>query len=146
MKMFNDSKIYLYFSILTAVIVIVLSLIGGYSKLIVEPQVEKLLNTKENVSDNYKKAFLKLRNPQVFAGYSFFDRDGNRVKNTIIHFDQQLATGREIPSEHKRYLQIIMKRRVQGSTLTLKSMVFVLILSLISMILFLIEKKQFKEQ
>lgn len=125
MKKINDTKIYLS---LIIVPLITASLIGGvsmYSKLIVEPEVKALLASDATM----KQAYLLLREPQIFGGYKYWDSDGMAVRNSLRYFDSKLLKGEEITSDERVYLELVLKRRISGSELGIKTALFLLLVS-----------------
>jgi hypothetical protein len=143
MRKIDDSKLYLYAAIVALVVGIVLGAISYYSILVVEPKVERLLSAKEDVDKNFREAYLILRDPQIFAGYENFDSD--RVKNSLTFFDNKIYSGEKIDADRKMYLDILLDRRKDGSTLGRNTMVFFIILSLAAWALFIRERKAARE-
>ncbi len=143
MKKFDDSRLYLYFAAVTLAVAIIIGAISHYSILVVEPSVERLLSAKEGIDKNYKEAYLILRNPQLFAGYSNFDTD--RVKNSLTYFDSKIYSGEKIEPASKMYLEVLLDRRKEGSILGKKTMAFFLLLSFIAWILYFYERKTSQE-
>jgi hypothetical protein len=144
MKRIDDSRIYLISAITTLVVAVILGAIAFYSILSVEPKVEKLLSATDNVSDSYKRAYLILRDPQVFAGYGYFDSEGVSVKNSLAFFDKRVYNGEEIDAGRKAYLELLLDRRKKGSVLTRNTMVFFLVLSMIFWAVFIQERRSAK--
>jgi hypothetical protein len=142
MKTVNDSKLYLYSGIVTAVLSVILMLPSAYSMFIVEPEISTLLSMKDSAAESYRKAYLMLRDPQIFAKYEHFDRAGGSVKEIIRYYDSRLMTGEELNPSDARYLSILLERRQKGSDLGVKSSLFVLLLSLMSWAAFFVEKKR----
>jgi hypothetical protein len=139
MKKINDSRLYLYSAVVTLAVAFILGAISYYSILVVEPDVGRLLSAKENFDKNYKEAYLILRNPQLFAGYSNFDTD--RVKNSLTFFDGKVSSGEKIDPDNKMYLEVLLDRRKEGSALGKNTMIYLLLLSLIAWILYFFERK-----
>jgi len=139
----DDSRLYLFAGIITVIITIILALVSFYSILIVQPKIERLLSSGENISLNYKKAYIILRNPQVFARYENFDSFGIRVKNTIKHFDGMIYNNKDLEASARAYLEILLDRRIKGSRLGRNTMVFFLILSFIIWITYFYERIRF---
>jgi len=136
MKKINDTKIYLS---LIIVPLITASLIGGvsmYSKLIVEPEVKALLASDATM----KQAYLLLREPQIFGGYKYWDSDGMAVRNSLRYFDSKLLKGEEITSDERVYLELVLKRRISGSELGIKTTLFLLLVSAAGCAAYLIER------
>jgi len=136
MKKINDTKIYLS---LIIVPLIIASLIGGvsmYSKLIVEPEVKALLASDATM----KQAYLLLREPQIFGGYKYWDSDGMAVRNSLRYFDSKLLKGEEITSDERVYLELVLKRRISGSELGIKTTLFLLLVSAAGCAAYLIER------
>ena len=140
MKKINDSNLFLYSAIITIVVALLLGIISFYSILKVEPEIKGLLDRAENIDSNSKKAYIMLRNPQIFAGYEFFDADGMSVKNTLMFFDKLIYNGMEIDSSSKKYLDILLERRKQGSRLGRNTMMFFAIISLFCWLMFFYER------
>ncbi|TFH43862.1 MAG: hypothetical protein E4G96_00045 [Chrysiogenales bacterium] len=141
MKKINDSRIYLIAAIAALFVALVLAPVSFYSILIVEPEIDRLLNATEDTDANYKRAYLKLRSPQIFAGYENFDIDGISVKNSLAFFDKRVYYGAEIDAPRKAYLELLLDRRKKGSALGRNTMVFFVILSLIFWGVFFQEQK-----
>lgn len=141
MKKIDDSRIYLIAAVTTLVVAIVLGAVAFYSILSVEPRIETLLNARDNISASYKKAYLMLRDPQVFAGYGYFDAEGVSVKNSLAFFDKRVYNGEEIDATRKAYLELLLDRRKKGSILTRNTMAFCLILSLVFWAIFIQERR-----
>jgi len=141
MKKIDDSRIYLMAAVTALAVAVILAAVACYSILSVEPKVEQLLSAKDNVSASYKKAYLILRDPQVFAGYGNFDAEGVSVKNSLAFFDKRVYNGEEIDTNRKAYLELLLERRKKGSVLTRNTMVFFLVLSLVFWALFIQERR-----
>lgn len=141
MKKIDDSKIYLIAAVTTLVVAVILGSIAFYSILSVEPRIETFLNASDNISVNYKKAYLMLRDPQVFAGYGYFDAEGVSVKNSLAFFDKRVYNGEEIDATRKAYLELLLDRRKKGSVLTRNTMAFFLILSIVFWAVFIQERR-----
>jgi len=141
MKKINDSGLYFYFAIVASSLTVILAVVSFYSFFNVEKEVKDLLAAKDNISENYRKAYLILRDPQVFAGYEHFDGQGSSVKTSIVYFDQLIYSGVEIRETDKKYLEILLGRRESGSRLGRNTMFYTLLLSIISWALFFFEKK-----
>ncbi len=131
MKKINDSKIYLTLALVTLVVGIVLGAVSFYSILVVEPKVERLLADRSAIDANHKQAYLLLRDPQVFAGYGYFDAEGISVRNSLAFFDKRIYSGEEIDATRTAYLDLLLDRRKKGSVLGRNTMVFFLLLSLV---------------
>jgi hypothetical protein len=141
MKKINDSKVYLITAITALAVGLVLAAVSYYSILIVEPKVERLLSATDNINDNFKRAYLVLRDPQVFAGYEYFDAEGISVKNSLAFFDKRIYLGEEIDATRKAYLDLLLDRRKKGSVLGRNTMAFFFILSLVFWAFFIQERK-----
>jgi len=137
MKKPNDIKIYISMIIIPLLLAIILGGVSLYSRLIIEPKVKKLLASESTMKDGY----LLLREPQIFAGYKYWDSDGMAVKNTLRYFDNKLFNGADIKPEERIYLELVFKRRVSGSELGIKSSLFFLIISFAGTIAYFIERK-----
>ncbi|HON79639.1 MAG TPA: hypothetical protein PK544_14185 [Spirochaetota bacterium] len=143
----NDTKLYLFFSIITLVFAVIIGSITYYSKLIVEPRAERLIAAEGNVSENYRIAYSILRKPQMFADYENFDRESVWIKNVIIpYMDDKAYHSRSYTPDEKVYLEALIKRRKQGSDLGRNTMVFFLILTILGMGFYLYELKKVKAQ
>ena len=141
MKKINDSRIYGFSALAFFTVAVFFCGISLYSRLSVEPRVEKLIASPEGVSMNYKKAYLHLREPQLFGGYEFFDADGFTVRNSIQHFDKKIYGGGDLSVEDKRYLDVLLDRRKKGSMLGLKTSAFFILLSLAGFSLYFFERR-----
>lgn len=142
MKSYDDSKIYFIFAVTTLVLAIILGSIASYSIFVIEPEAEGLLAAREDISENYKKAYLILRDPQIFARYENFDGMARAIKDIIATFDKKVYEGNFFIEDEKRYLDKLMERRMLGSRLTRNTMVFFLILSIMGWLMLLSEKRQ----
>ena len=136
----NDKKIYLAFVISALVIALFTGGISLYSRLIVEPEAAKLISSPGTM----KQGYLMLREPQLFAGYRYWDSDGTAVKNTIRYFDYVIYNDNEIKPEERIYLDLLLKRRESGSQLGLKTAVFMIILSALGAAAFFMEGREKK--
>ncbi len=125
MEKINDKNIYLTFIIVPLIIALFLGGISVYSRIIVEPAASKLILSAETM----KQGYVMLREPQLFAGYKYWDSDGSAVKNTIRYFDFMIYNGGEIKPEEKVYLDLLLQRREAGSTLGIKTALFMILLS-----------------
>jgi hypothetical protein len=141
MKKIDDSMIYLISAVTTLVVGIILGAIAFYSILHVEPKIEKFLSAKDNISSNYRQAYLNLRDPQLFGGYGYFDAEGVSVKNSLAFFDKRVYNGEEIDANRKAYLELLLDRRKKGSVLTRNTMAFFMILSLVFWAVFIQERR-----
>lgn len=141
MKIINDSKLYLYFSLISLLIGILLLLIYSYSAFIVEPEIKKLISSEENINENYKKAFIKLKDPQIFARYENFDRISMPIKTIIKVYDSKIEANEEFKRNDVVYLQILLDRRLLGSQLTKNTTIFFFLLALLGVAFYLFERK-----
>lgn len=141
MKKINDSNIYLILAVVTLALGIVLAVVSFYSILIVEPKVERLLADRSNIDLNHKRAYLILRDPQLFAGYGYFDAEGISIRNSLAFFDKRIYSGEEIDSTRTAYLDLLLDRRKKGAVLGRNTMFFFILLSLIFFTLFINEKR-----
>lgn len=139
MKKINDTKIYISIILIPLVLAVILGGVSLYSRYIVEPKAKTLLSSESTIKEGY----LLLREPQIFAGYKYWDSDGMAVKNTLRYFDNKLSNGGDIKPEERIYLELVLKRRSSGSELGIKSSLFLLIISLLGVAAFLIERKSF---
>jgi hypothetical protein len=142
MKNFNDKRIYFIFACVTLVCAMILAMVSGYSRLFVEPEIEKLLSAGENIEQNYARAYVKLREPQIFGGYDRYDREGARVMNSLKYFDEKMISGKAFVKDDLKYLKLLENRRIKGSQLGLKTVIYCMVLSCIGWIMVLIERKQ----
>ena len=140
MEKINDKKIYLAFVFSALAIAIFTGGISLYSRLIVEPEAAKLISSPGTM----KQGYLMLREPQLFAGYRYWDSDGTAVKNTIRYFDYVIYNDNEIKPEERIYLDLLLKRRESGSQLGLKTAVFMIILSALGAAAFFMEGREKK--
>ena len=136
---FNDTKIYLYFSIAMLVAGILFGLPGIYSRFVTEPSIESFL--RENAAgDELKQAYLMLRNPHIFAGYDRFDEGGAGIEYILKEFDNRIDQKQDLTANDRVYLEVLLQRRVQGSDLSIKTMMFFILLSMLGGIGYVIEK------
>ena len=146
MKKINDSRIYLAVAASALAVGIVFGAVSYYSILFVEPKIEKLLRSTESVDANYKKAYIMLRDPQIFGGYSNFDAEGVSIKNSLAFFDKRIYAGEEIDESRVAYLDLLLDRRKKGSVLGRNTMVYFLVLSLVFWGLFVQERVSARKQ
>jgi hypothetical protein len=142
MRKINDSRLYLYFGAVTLALALVVGAISSYSIFSVEPGIRALLNAPSDINGNYRKAYLFLRNPQIFAGYERFDAEGSGARRFIEHFDEAIYSGSEITADQKQYLELLLERRQGGSALGIKTMFYILLVSFLSWIMYFVEKRQ----
>ncbi len=137
----NDTKLYLFFSIITLAITITLASISYYSILIVEPEVQRLINAQDNINENYRKAYAILRKPQIFARYEHFDRESRWIRTTIIpYMDNKIYYSRDFTPDEKDYLLTLLARRQQGSELGRNTAIFFLLLTLLGFRFYFFER------
>jgi hypothetical protein len=145
MKRIDDTRLYLFFSIVTLFVALILGLVSYYSIMFVEPEIEKLMIANDNVGDNYRKAFEMLKDPQIFARYENFDRDTHGVRENVLpYFENKVKNSEAFVPEDKIYLNVLFERRKQGSALGRNTMVFFLLLTLMGMGFFIYEKRSLK--
>ncbi len=143
----NDTKLYLYFSIITLVIGILLGAVSYYSILVVEPRAQALISDEANVSANYRAAYGLLRNPQIFARYENFDQDERWIKNVVIpYMDEKVVQERSFTQDEKVYLEALLKRRQEGSVLGRNTMVFFVLLSVMGWGFLFYEMRKVRQQ
>lgn len=143
MKRINDKKLYLYFSIITLALCIILALIFSYSAFIIEPEIEALLEVnEENSSENLKKAYEMLKNPQLFARYENYDSISRPVESILEAFDKKLEENEEFELNDKVYLHILLERRKLGAQLTRNTSIFFFILSILGWGFYISEARQ----
>ncbi|GAB4113128.1 MAG: hypothetical protein Kow00102_20860 [Spirochaetota bacterium] len=136
---FDDSKIYFYFSIAVLVAGFLFGLPGIYSKMVTEPAIEKLL-AQNTDSQKLKQAYIMLRNPHIFAGYDRYDEAGAGIEYILKEFDNRVAQQKEFTSNDAMYLELLLLRRQQGSDLSIKTMIYFILLSLLGVTALAIEK------
>lgn len=146
MKRINDSKLYLYFTLITFIIGLLLLLIYSYSAFIVEPEIKKLLSSENNIDENYKKAFMKLKDPQIFARYENFDRISMPIKTIIKVYDAKIETNEAFVRNDAVYLQVLLERRILGAQLTKNTMIFFFMLTLLGIAFYLFERNTNKKR
>jgi hypothetical protein len=144
MKKINDGKLYFYFIIITFATGILLGFVFAYSAFLVEPEIKYLLSNEDNINENYQKAFIKLKNPQIFARYENFDQTGMRIKTIIQVYDEKIEKNIIFDKNDKRYLELLLERREMGALLTRNTMIFFFLLSVVGLIFYIYEKKQNK--
>ena len=140
MKKINDIKIYLSIIIAPLVIAAAIGGVSLYSRLIVEPKAKALISSEATMKDGY----LVLREPQIFGGYKYWDSDGMAVKNSLRYFDNKLFNGGAITPDERIYLELVLKRRISGSELGIKSAFFLILVSMAGFTALLIEKRKNK--
>lgn len=143
MEKINDSRLYIAFIITPLIVALFTGGISLYSRISVEPKAKQLISS----ADTMKQGYIMLREPQLFAGYRYWDSDGSAVKNTIRYFDFMIYNGGEIKPEEKVYLELLLDRRMAGSTLGIKTALFMIAISAMGCIALIIEnRKNRKEQ
>ncbi|MBN2038431.1 MAG: hypothetical protein JW864_00200 [Spirochaetes bacterium] len=145
MKRINDTKIYLYFSITTLILGIILGLLFSYSAFLVEPEINKLLSSGENISDSYRLAYNKLRSPQIFARYENFDRTASPIKTILKVYDEKIEKDETFDKNDKMYLQVLLDRRESGTRLTRNTMIFFFLLTVLGMFFYILDFWQLKK-
>ena len=140
MKKINDTKIYIFMIIVPLVIAVLLGGVSLYSRLVVEPKAKILISSDATIKEGY----LILREPQIFGGYKYWDSDGMAVKNSLRYFDSKIFNGSAITPDERVYLELVLKRRISGSELGIKSSFFLLIVSLTGFFAYIIERKKDK--
>jgi hypothetical protein len=144
MKKIDDSKLYFYFIIITFAIGILLGFIFSYSAFLVEPEIKLLMSSEDNIDENYKKAFVMLKNPQIFARYENYDQEGMRIKTIIRVYDEKIEKNVLFDKNDKRYLELLLERREMGALLTRNTMIFFFLLTVLGLIFYVYELKQNK--
>jgi len=142
MKKINDTKIYIFMIIVPLVIAVLLGGISLYSRLVVEPKAKTLISSDATMKEGY----LILREPQIFGGYKYWDSDGMAVKNSLRYFDNKIFNGGAITPDERVYLELVLKRRISGSELGIKSSFFLLIVSLTGFFAYITERKKNKSK
>jgi len=142
MKKINDTKIYIFMIIVPLVIAVLLGGISLYSRLVVEPKAKTLISSDATMKEGY----LILREPQIFGGYKYWDSDGMAVKNSLRYFDNKIFNGGTITTDERVYLELVLKRRISGSELGIKSSFFLLIVSLTGFFAYITERKKNKSK
>ncbi|HDP81398.1 MAG TPA: hypothetical protein ENN21_11205 [Spirochaetes bacterium] len=142
MRKINDSRLYLYTAAVLTLVALALAPVAYYSILVVEPRVQSYLNMPEQSAEGYRKAYLMLRKPHVFARYENFDAAAEPIKPILRDFDRRTASGEAFIPDDRIYLEILLERRALGSRLTRNTVVFFSLLSLLTWGMFLYERKK----
>jgi hypothetical protein len=142
MKRISDHRLYLFFGCAVFFLALLVAAPSFYSILSVEPRVESLLTSQDNVADSYKKAYVILRTPHIFGKYEHFDAEGISVKNSLMYFDRMIYAGQELSSVHRQYIEVVFDRRKKASRLGRYTVFFLGILSALSFLCFFIENKR----
>jgi hypothetical protein len=164
MKMFNDSKIYIWFSAVTFAIAMIVGAVSFYSILKVEPQIVRLLDEGSNVAFEKSmseaemnearakmnkpltEAYILLRDPQIFARYENFDFFSERIRVKFLPaFDKMIKNKEILTKEYRPYLDILLERRMAGSRLGRMTMTFFFILSLVGLSFYFWERRTMKK-
>ena len=145
MKKTIDSKLYLWFTIVCLGVCIILAGVSLYSVIFVESEVKQLFAAETDQSINYNEAYIKLRSPQIFAGYEFFDIEDSDIKKILNYFDSKISSDESIEGADVEYLYILIERRMSGSRLGIKTSVFFLILSISGLLALLYERRYEKK-
>jgi hypothetical protein len=141
MKKPDDKIIYIAFIAATLAAALFFGGISLYSRMSVEPNALALL---ENAGEDFSKlneAYIILRDPQLFAGYKYWDSDGIPARNTLRYFDNKIFNGKDIIPAEKPYLNILLQRRIAGSTLGIKTAFFFLGFAFIGAVAFFIYRR-----
>lgn len=141
MKKPDDKIIYIAFIAATLAVSLITGGISLYSKVFVEPRAAALLYDDSSDPDKLRKAYIILRDPQIFAGYKYWDSEGISARNTLRYFDHKLFNGKEIAQTEKPYLELLRSRRAAGSTLGIKTAFFFLGFAFIGAAAFLIYRR-----
>lgn len=144
MKKPDDKIIYISFIAATLAVALITGGVSLYSKVFVEPRVAALLDNDSIDSAKLKEAYIILRDPQIFAGYKYWDSDGVPARNTLRYFDNKLFNGKDISQTEKPYLQLLRSRRAAGSTLGLKTAFFFLGFAFIGAFAFFVYRRSAK--
>lgn len=142
MRKFNDTRMFFYISLVLTLVALLLVPVAYYSIMVVEPEVRSLLEAPEGISANYKKAYLILRDPHVFARYENFDAAAEPVKAILRDFDRRVYNGDSFVADDRLYLEILFERRILGSRLTRNTVIFFTLLALVSWGVFLYERRK----
>lgn len=138
----NDKNILIAFVITPLAAALILAAVSAYSLFSVEPRVVKLLSSPDTLKD----AYIELREPQLFAGYKNWDREGNGVLNTIRFFDNRVFYGAGIRPEEKPYLELLLDRRHSGAVLGMKTAAFLVLVSVMGAVALAVETRNSKKQ
>ena len=141
MKKPDDKIIYMAFIAATLAVAVIMGSVSLYSRVFVEPKVVLLLERGKDDPLEFHRAYIMLRDPQIFAGYKYWDSEGIPVRNTLRYFDSKIFNEREIVAAEKPYLELLLSRREAGSTLGLKTAAFFLLFSLVGSAAFLIYRR-----
>jgi hypothetical protein len=101
-----------------------------------------LLSGTRDIDRDYRRAYLVLRRPQVFARYENFDDTAQPVKFILREFDRRIHGGETFTGEDRVYLDILLERRMQGSRLTRNTFVFFALLSIMGWVFYLYERSR----
>ncbi len=129
MKM-NDKRLYFWFALLILLPALVCGVIACYSICVVNPKIQGHLQAEDNITQHYRKAYLMLRSPHVFAGYERFDSDAMGIRTILREFDRRVAEKEPFLEEHYIYLNMLFERRQKGANLARNTAVFLLLLSI----------------
>jgi len=139
--MINDSRIFLAFAVTCLTTGIFFGSVSLYSKLTVERSASSMRNETEINGNTIKKAYILLRDPQVFGGYEYFDSEGITVKNTLRYLDSKIFTGSKIEEKDAQYVSLLLHRRKLGSDLGMKTALFFTFLSVLGAAAYIRERK-----
>ncbi len=143
----NDTKLYLFFTVITLVVALAVGAPSYYSILKVEPEARRLMNAQTDFNMNFRKAYALLRDPQIFARYENFDRDARWIKTTVIpYMDNKIYNSRDFMPDERVYLDTLLKRRVQGSELGRNTAIFFLLLSLTGLAFLIYERRKVRAE
>lgn len=139
----DDTKLYMYFAIAMLVVGILFGLPGIYSRIATEPAILSHLHP-ESSSEQLKQAYILLRDPHIFSGYDRFDAGSAGIEYILKEFDARIVEKKDFSTNDAIYLEVLLERRMQGSGLSIATMVFFLLLSLLGAIALGIEIKRLK--
>jgi hypothetical protein len=146
MKKFNDTKIYLYTALGTLLAAVLMGMVSYYSILFVEPEVQALLAAQEGESENFSRAYVILRDPQLFARYENFDGMGQSIRVILKDFDKRMIAGEKFDRDDRIYLEVLLDRRARGSAMGRNTMVFFLVISLMAWGYYFYERRSTRDQ
>lgn len=141
MKKPDDKIIYIAFIAATLAAAVIMGSVSLYSRVYIEPKIVHHLEKGGADSMEFHRAYILLRDPQIFAGYKYWDSDGIPARNTLRYFDSKIFNDREIIPAEKPYLELLLSRREAGSTLGLKTAAFFFLFSLVGSAAFLIYRR-----
>jgi hypothetical protein len=138
----NNSKLYLGTALVFLFATLLLAALLSFNRFVEQPAIASSLEKGKDNPSVCVEAYLKLRNPHIFAGYDRFDSKGRAVVTIIRYFDRLLYEGKTPEKGCDRYLEFLFNRWKAGVHLTAVTLTYTGSIALIALLLFFIELKR----